>query len=69
MAADSDLSALEGHDDSQAEMMSERCILVDADDLAIGSATKIECHHGIGKRHRAFSVLHFDSKDRILLQR
>jgi len=68
--ANADLSdMLEGLEQSQADMMAEKCILVDSDDRAIGSATKIECHHGLGKRHRAFSVLLFDSKDRLLLQR
>ena len=60
---------LEGHDRSQAELMSELCILVDSDDCAIGSASKIECHLGLGKRHRAFSVLLYDDNDRLLVQR
>jgi geranylgeranyl diphosphate synthase type I len=60
---------LEEHNLSQADMMSENCILVDSDDHAIGSASKMECHIGDGKRHRAFSVLLFDSNDRLLLQR
>ncbi|HIG37694.1 MAG TPA: isopentenyl-diphosphate delta-isomerase [Candidatus Poseidoniales archaeon] len=60
---------LEGHDRSQADMMSENCILVDSNDCAIGSASKIECHLGLGKRHRAFSVLLYDDSDRLLVQR
>jgi len=60
---------LEGHDRSQADLMSENCILVDSDDCAIGSASKIECHLGLGKRHRAFSVLLYDDNDRLLVQR
>ena len=60
---------LEGHDQSQAEMMDEQCILVDPDDQVIGSMSKVKCHFGEGNRHRAFSVLLFDSKDRLLLQR
>ena len=67
MAEHGELELLEKHDRAQADMMAEKCILVDPDDRAIGSATKIECHHGIGMRHRAFSVLLFDSKDRLLL--
>jgi len=68
--ADADLpDMLEEHNLSQADMMSENCILVDSDDHAIGSASKMECHIGDGKRHRAFSVLLFDSNDRLLLQR
>ena len=68
--ADADLpDMLEEHNLSQADMMSENCILVDSDDHAIGSASKMECHIGDGKRHRAFSVLLFDSKGRLLMQR
>ena len=69
MAADSDLSALQGHDDSQAEMMSERCILVDHDGNSIGSETKLNCHFREGLLHRAFSVLIFDSEGRMLVQK
>jgi len=69
MAAKSETEILRGHEESQSEMMSENCILVDLDDHAIGSASKMECHIGDGKRHRAFSVLLFDSNDRLLLQR
>ena len=50
-------------------MMAEPCILVDADDNAIGSASKFETHAGSGLRHRAFSVLIFDSNDRLLIQK
>lgn len=49
MAEHEELGLLERHDKSQADMMTEKCILVDSDDRAIGSATKIECHHGLGK--------------------
>ena len=69
MAEHDELGLLEMHDQSQADMMTEKCILVDSDDRAIGSATKIECHHGLGKRHRAFSVLLFDESGRLLVQR
>ena len=69
MAEHGELELLERHDKSQADMMTEKCILVDSDDRAIGSATKIECHHGLGKRHRAFSVLLFDESGRLLVQR
>jgi len=60
---------LEGHDQSQADMMAENCILVDSNDRSIGSASKVDCHSGEGMRHRAFSVLLFDTNDRLLLQR
>ena len=52
----------------QAEMMDERCILVDSDDSELGSETKLTCHYGEGLLHRAFSVLIFDSEDRLLIQ-
>ena len=60
---------LDGHDQSQADMMAENCILVDSNDRSIGSASKVDCHSGEGMRHRAFSVLLFDTNDRLLLQR
>ena len=60
---------LEGHDKSQSEFMAENCILVDADDRAIGSASKMDCHIGDGIRHRAFSVLLYDHQGRLLVQR
>ena len=69
MTEQGETEILDEHDQSQAEMMAENCILVDSNDRSIGSASKIECHYGDGKRHRAFSVLLFDSKDRLLLQR
>ena len=69
MADDSELSALHGHDDSQAEMMSECCILVDTLGTSIGSETKLNCHFGKGLLHRAFSVLIFDTDGAMLVQR
>ncbi len=61
--------ALVGHDSEQLLMMEELCILVDARDRSIGSASKREIHLGEGQRHRAFSVLIFDSDERLLIQR
>ena len=46
----------------------EPLILVDADDAIVGYETKSACHDGDGIRHRAFSVLLFDSDGRMLLQ-
>tara|TARA_B100000029_G_scaffold63942_1_gene57273 strand:+ start:862 stop:2577 length:1716 start_codon:yes stop_codon:yes gene_type:complete len=69
MAVDSDPNALQGHDDSQAEMMSERCILVDSEGNSIGSETKFHCHFEDGLLHRAFSVLIFDTQGRLLVQK
>ena len=60
--------ALLGHDGMQAEMMEERCILVDTNDTSVGSESKLACHYGDGLLHRAFSVLIFDSEDRLLVQ-
>ena len=60
---------LEGENPEQADMMDEMCILVDEEDLPIGSASKLDCHRGAGLRHRAFSVLIFDDQDRLLLQK
>jgi len=69
MTENTESEYLSGHDRSQADMMVENCILVDSDDCAIGSASKMECHLGNGKRHRAFSVLLYDENNRLLVQR
>ena len=69
MGAESDLNALQGHDGSQADMMQERCILVDASDNIIGSESKLKCHHGDGLLHRAFSVLLFKDGTELLVQK
>ena len=59
---------LDEHDSKQREMMSEMCLLVDKEDNVIGVKSKLECHHGSGDRHRAFSVVLFDSEGKILVQ-
>ncbi len=59
--------ALSGQDGSQADMMQERCILVDSSDNVIGSETKLKCHYGDGLLHRAFSVLLFKGGGQYLL--
>ena len=46
----------------------ERVILVDENDVAIGSAEKLQAHVD-GKLHRAFSIFVFDAQGRTLLQR
>ena len=61
--------ALEIHDSTQSMMMGEMCLLVDEHDNIVGSQSKLECHQGNGLRHRAFSVLIFDSKGRLLIQK
>ncbi len=61
--------ALRGQDSSQADMMQERCILVDSSDNVIGSETKLKCHYGDGLLHRAFSVLLFKGLDLLVQKR
>lgn len=46
----------------------EMLILVDQDGRSIGEASKQQCHEGRGLLHRAFSLLIFDQKGRLLLQ-
>jgi len=64
-----DLSRLDG---SQVKLLSERCILVDENDQAIGWDTKKNCHLNVnieaGKLHRAFSVFLFNSDGKLLIQ-
>ncbi|KAK5000140.1 isopentenyl-diphosphate delta-isomerase idi1 [Elasticomyces elasticus] len=63
---------LDGYDEEQIRLMDEVCIVLDDDDMPIGSASKKTCHlmENIDKGllHRAFSVFLFDSKNRLLLQ-
>jgi isopentenyl-diphosphate delta-isomerase len=58
-------------DPEQARLMAEECILVDENDVEIGSDSKKNCHlmSNIrqGKLHRAFSLFLFDG-DKLLLQ-
>jgi isopentenyl-diphosphate delta-isomerase len=44
-------------------------VLVDHNDLAIGRCAKLDAHQSPGVRHRAFSVVIFDERNRMLLQR
>ena len=59
----------EGYDSDQVDMMSEQVILVDEQDNQLGSMSKVDAHRGDGVLHRAFSILVFDEKDRLLIQR
>ena len=59
---------LDGLDSSQAEMMEELVLCLDSGDNVIDSSSKFTTHHGEGIRHRAFSVLIFDNKGRLLVQ-
>jgi len=56
-------------DSAQVDLMSEAIIRVDESDNEISAASKVEAHHSSGILHRAFSVLLFDSKNRLLLQK
>ncbi|HVS02847.1 MAG TPA: isopentenyl-diphosphate delta-isomerase, partial [Thermoanaerobaculia bacterium] len=47
----------------------EELILVDEDDREVGHLSKAEAHAGEGVLHRAFSVLLFDRRGNLLLQR
>ena len=56
-------------DSEQISLMSEAVIVVDENDVQIGPASKVAAHHQSGLLHRAFSVLLFDSNNRLLLQK
>ena len=68
MGEETQENSLNELDSSQLEMMKEMCMAVDENDRVIDSVSKIDCHRGKGIRHRAFSVLIFDSEDRLLMQ-
>lgn len=65
--SDSD-RALTDYDSSQAGMMAEACLCLDENDAVIDTASKLQTHLGEGIRHRAFSVLIYDSNGRLLVQ-
>lgn len=71
MASSEDLM-LKNYDDVQNKLMEEECILINEDDVNIGTATKKNCHLWTniqkGMLHRAFSVFLFNTKDELLLQ-
>jgi isopentenyl-diphosphate delta-isomerase len=64
-------SLLAGHDAVQVNLMKERIIVVDKNDVVIRPGTKEECHINDGSNnillHRAFSVFMFDLKTKKLL--
>lgn len=68
-ARDGDMA---GYDEEQIKLMDEVCIVLDENDIPIGSASKKVCHLmdniDRGLLHRAFSVFLFDSQNRLLLQ-
>lgn len=49
--------------------MTEQIILVDESDREIGTAEKLAAHRGGGQLHRAFSIVLFDPRGRMLLQK
>ncbi|KAL2051666.1 hypothetical protein ABVK25_008080 [Lepraria finkii] len=63
---------LQGYDEEQIRLMEEVCIVLDENDVPIGSASKKVCHLmkniDDGLLHRAFSVFLFDSNNRLHLQ-
>ena len=46
----------------------DRIVLVDEDNNAIGTASKLESHNAGTKLHRAFSVFIFNRRGELLLQ-
>ena len=64
---------LNEHDKTQVSLLEEKCILVNENDIVIGSETKKNCHliENIenGMLHRAFSIFLFDQNNRMLLQK
>ena len=48
---------------------SDQLILVNSQDEELGSADKLTCHDGDGMLHRAFSVLLFNAKGELLIQK
>ncbi|CAK3874703.1 IDI1, isopentenyl diphosphate:dimethylallyl diphosphate isomerase [Lecanosticta acicola] len=63
---------LAGYDEEQIRLMDEVCIVLDNNDIPIGSASKKVCHLmdniDKGLLHRAFSVFLFNSENKLLLQ-
>ncbi|KIX08605.1 isopentenyl-diphosphate delta-isomerase [Rhinocladiella mackenziei CBS 650.93] len=62
---------LSGYDEEQIRLMDEVCIVLDSNDMPIGSASKKACHLmtniNQGLLHRAFSVFLFDPQTKKLL--
>lgn len=48
---------------------SERLILVDSSDQALGTISKVDAHKGNGELHRAFSIFLFAGESHVLLQK
>tara|TARA_Y100001970_G_scaffold166768_1_gene204122 strand:+ start:131115 stop:132800 length:1686 start_codon:yes stop_codon:yes gene_type:complete len=64
----SDQDYLVDYNEEQAEMMEENCLALDTNDNVIGCVSKLDSHRKEGILHRAFSVLIYDSQNRLLVQ-
>jgi geranylgeranyl diphosphate synthase type I len=64
-----ELTTLQASNEAQAALMAEAVIQVTEQDEVVGPVSKLEAHRGPGVFHRAFSVLLFNSKGEMLLQR
>ena len=60
-----DKPGLQGYDEEQVQMMKENCIVVDNGDNIIGHDSKVNCHLGEGRLHRAFSIVLFNSSGKL----
>jgi len=67
--SDAERSSLVSQDEAQVALMAEAVIQVNERDEVLGSLSKLEAHRGPGAFHRAFSLLLFNSKGEMLLQR
>ena len=65
------MSGMARLDPVQEALLTEPCILVNAEDEVLGQASKRECHQvesGTSLLHRAFSLFVFNSRNELLLQ-
>ena len=67
--SDAERSSLVSQDEAQVALMAEAVIQVNERDEVLGPLSKLEAHRGPGAFHRAFSLLLFNSKGEMLLQR
>ena len=67
--SDAERSSLVSKDEAQVALMAEAVIQVNERDEVLGPLSKLEAHRGPGAFHRAFSLLLFNSKGEMLLQR
>lgn len=72
MSSLADKQLLAGLNESQVNLLSEECILIDEMDQVTGKATKMDCHLmkniNTGLLHRAFSLFLFNKNGEMLLQ-